>query len=217
MAKPQEIAEGLRFDAYAESYDACVDHPIRSTVRETAVSIARSKEPSFVVDIGCGTGTALIDLSPILQYGKGFDVSRKMIAAAREKADSRNCNNLEFEFGSFHDFEENQLLQKETGAPDLILATYSLHHLTSDDKKRVFKALTCHLSTNGTIIIGDLMFFEDPTEYKADYAKVGYNPVNDRPETVDALSQMLEDLSFEVEAVPVHPIAGVIVAERKRD
>ena len=41
---------------------------------------------------------------------------------------------------------------------DYIVATYSLHHLTDDQKKCLFLELHNHLKENGKIIIGDVAF-----------------------------------------------------------
>ena len=41
---------------------------------------------------------------------------------------------------------------------DYIVATYSLHHLTDDQKKDFFLELRNHLKKNGKIIIGDVAF-----------------------------------------------------------
>jgi hypothetical protein len=66
----------------------------------------------------------------------------------------------------------------------------------------------------GGIVIGDLMFFEDPSAWKDDFERVGYDPETDQPETFETLVQMADELRFAVRTFAVHPLAGVILAER---
>lgn len=213
MPLQHELEEGRRFDLFADNYDADGQYPVRTIVRNDTVLAVRQREPSVVFDVGCGTGQALIELSPSIRLGFGIDVSHRMIDVARKKVAETGARNLEFRFGSFLDFENGKVYD-DAGKPDVVMATYALHHLSQDEKRRVLAAVSSVLNENGAIVLGDLMFFEDPDGYESDYARVGYDPRTDRPETADMLALMLEQLGFAVSATPVHPLAGIIIAER---
>jgi SAM-dependent methyltransferase len=213
MPAQHEIAEGLRFDSFAPGYDEKRgQHPFRTKVREEAVALIRGLKPRNVVDMGCGTGKALVALSETITTGTGLDVSPKMLDVARRNAANAGCGNLQFHFGSFLDLEARTFWPTDR-APDVMMQTYALHHLPLEEKRR---SLACMASAvraaQGNIVLGDLMFFEPPVGLEGEFSLVGYDPTTDQPETADTLVQMLEDLGFSVQRFPVHPLAGVIVA-----
>ena len=53
--------------------------------------------------------------------------------------------------------------------------------------------------------------------FEEEFAAVGYNPAQDRPETAGTLALMLVGLGLTVKSYPVHPLAGVIVAHLHAD
>jgi SAM-dependent methyltransferase len=212
MPAPHEVEQGIRFDSLAPNHDDRGQYPIRTRVRELQVALIKGLKPRHAVDVGCGTGAALIALADTIASGVGLDVSRKMLDIACHNAASAGCRNLEFLFGSFLDLE-SRTFWPEDRAPDVIMQTYALHHLAQEEKRR---ALACMANAvrpaRGSIVLGDLMFFREPAAFEAEFSLVGFNPANDRPETADTLAQMLEELGFRVQASPVHPLCGVIVA-----
>src|SRR6056297_1522851 len=50
----------------------------------------------IVLDYGCGTGTASCELADQVKEIHAIDISSKMIAAAKEKADASNVENVSF-------------------------------------------------------------------------------------------------------------------------
>jgi SAM-dependent methyltransferase len=54
-----------------------------------------------VLDLGCGTGSLLIELSASIDSGLGIDIAPAMIAIAREKARVAAAANLTFDVGDF--------------------------------------------------------------------------------------------------------------------
>ena len=212
-----EIKEGIRFDLFADAYDVNRgQYPIRTIVRARVIEVVRKHAPRVVVDVGCGTGTALIELSDHITTGIGLDVSRRMVAVAAWKARLHRCENLQFQFGSFHDLNGDHDFWASECAPDLFMQNYAMHHLTQAEKREVLASMACALDStrDGMIVLGDLMFFEDPRGLESEHGIVGYDPSTDRPESVDTLTQILKDLGFRVETCPIHPLAGIIVARR---
>lgn len=215
MPLEHELAEGLRFDSFAGDYDSQISAcPVRTTVRNRVVEIVRSLRPRVVVDVGCGTGAALIALAPSIEFGFGLDVSREMLKAAERNAAEAAANNLKFVFGSFHDLASDHQFWPTGTRPDVIMQNYALHHLARDEKRFAIDSMVKAVSpSTGVVVLGDLMFFDDPAGLEAEYAAAGYDPQNDHPETATVMTKMLEDLGCAVQTFPVHPLAGIIVGQ----
>jgi 2-polyprenyl-3-methyl-5-hydroxy-6-metoxy-1,4-benzoquinol methylase len=78
-----------------------------------------------VLDYGCATGSIAIEIADIVKEAHGIDISTKMIAIARRKADERKIENIDFTHATIFD----ERLKKESF--DLILAL-SISHLVED-------------------------------------------------------------------------------------
>ncbi len=217
MPLDHEVAEGLRFDQFADDYDASAQvHPVRTAVRRRVVERVRQLGGRIVLDVGCGTGQALIELSPDIELGIGVDVSRRMLSRAEQNARQAGCKNLRFRFGSFHDLRDAASLCGEALVPDAIIQNYALHHLSREEKQFVLAAMAnvVNREQRGLIVLGDLMFFETPQGLEAEFAAAGYDPANDHPEPAADLAAMLEQLGFTTTLDRLHPLAGVITATR---
>jgi len=77
------------------------------------------------LDFGCGTGALSYRLAPHVKALHGVDVSRRMIDAAKERADRYHVEGLHFSEGSIFD----DGLQPESF--DVILASQVLHVLSN--------------------------------------------------------------------------------------
>jgi 2-polyprenyl-3-methyl-5-hydroxy-6-metoxy-1,4-benzoquinol methylase len=155
----------------------------------------------------------LITLVDQVDRGIGMDVSRRMLEVAVQNARSAGCRNLEFRYGSFLDLQTEHWPEQDR--PDVVMTTYALHHLPRDEKKQAMAAMAGVLRPGpGAIVIGDLMFFADSSAWKDDFERVGYDPETDQPETAETLVQMAKELGFAVRTCAVHPLAGVVLAER---
>jgi len=109
------------------------------------------KKPSAkVLDIGFGTGTLTTKL-----YEKGCticgqDFSARMIELAKEKMPDASLYQGDFSQG----LVENLRNQKY----DFIIGTYSIHHLTDEQKVFFINELKNVLNENGKILFGDVAF-----------------------------------------------------------
>lgn len=56
-----------------------------------------------VLEVGCGTGTTALRLSPFAHYILATDVSREMIRIARQKAEAQKVTHIEFREGTLDD------------------------------------------------------------------------------------------------------------------
>lgn len=147
------------FDLWADGYDKAVglseeeqSYPFAG-YREVLGRIYRrvtAKERARILDIGFGTGTLTAKL-----YEQGFEVwgqdfSERMIELAGAKMPGARLYQGDFSKGLVGPLTENTY--------DFIIATYSLHHLTDDDKVSFIKSLIGLLNDGGAVLIGDVAF-----------------------------------------------------------
>jgi 2-polyprenyl-3-methyl-5-hydroxy-6-metoxy-1,4-benzoquinol methylase len=97
-----------------------------------------------VLDYGCGTGTAAIEIASCVKKVTGIDISSKMIEAAKGKTVERKVKNIDFEQTTI--FDEN--LKK--GSFDVILCFYLLHLV--EDTPKVMHRINELLKPGGLII-----------------------------------------------------------------
>lgn len=65
-----------------------------------------------------------------------------------------------------------------------------------------------------SIVIGDLMFFENTDDYRNEFSEVGYGPEVDFPLRVEELVKCFSIFGFTVEVHKLHPLLGVSVANK---
>ena len=144
------------FDLWADGYDKIVGvsdeentYPFAGykDVLGTIYKIIMEKPDAVVLDIGFGTGTLTTKLyengCPI--YGQDF--SERMIELASPKMPNAHLYQGDFT----HGLVEQLLAQRY----DFIVATYSLHHLTDEQKVSFLQVLRDRLNPGGQILIGD--------------------------------------------------------------
>lgn len=68
-----------------------------------------------------------------------------------------------------------------------------------------------------SIVIGDLMVFENPEDYRREFSVVGYGPEVDFPSSVEELVNCFSNFGFTIEVHKLHPLVGVIIANRNRN
>lgn len=146
-------------------------------------------DSNTVLDIGFGTGTLTTAL-----YEKGLtvfgqDFSEEMIKIAKEKMPKAKLFAGDFTKGLVESLMENKY--------DVIIATYSLHHLTDDEKIHFIKSLINLLNPGGKILIGDVAF-ENREALEA--CKESYKDYWDDEEfyfVYDEIKEYFSGLSFE--------------------
>lgn len=103
-----------------------------------------------VLDIGFGTGTLTARLYDQGCRIFGQDFSHRMIALAQEKMPDARLYAGDFSHGLASPLTEQTY--------DAIVATYSLHHLTDEQKIPFLRSLLPLLKEGGCIYIGDVAF-----------------------------------------------------------
>ena len=147
------------FDLWADGYDLAVGlsdeentYPFAG-YKEILGSIFQTimeKPGAVVLDVGFGTGTLTTKLfeNGCTVYGQDF--SKRMIELAAEKMPDAHLYQ--------GDFTQGLVEALQSRSYDFIVATYSLHHLTDEQKVRFLHRLLERLNENGKILIGDVAF-----------------------------------------------------------
>ena len=147
------------FDLWANGYDESVSvsdedntYPFAGYKRILGriYKLIMQKPNASVLDLGFGTATLTTKLyeNGCVIYGQDF--SSRMIELAYEKMPDARLYQGDFAQGLADPLNKRSY--------DFIVATYSMHHLTDDQKIRFLKELLGHLNSDGRILIGDVAF-----------------------------------------------------------
>ncbi len=147
------------FDLWADGYDRSVGisdevgtYPFAAyrQIMNEIYNRVLARCGKAVLDIGFGTGTLTAKL---YEQGCGIwgqDFSRRMMELAREKMPGAKLYQGDFSRGLVEELRQNKY--------DAIIATYSLHHLTDEQKISLLENLLPLLNDGGTVYFGDVMF-----------------------------------------------------------
>ena len=147
------------FDLWADGYDRDVglsddedSYPFAG-YRDVLGGIFRiimQKKNAVVLDLGFGTGTLTAKLYEHGCFVYGQDFSGRMVELASEKMPAAQLFQGDFSHGLAEPLRDRSY--------DFIVATYSLHHLTDEQKVVLLRSLRDHLNEDGRILIGDVAF-----------------------------------------------------------
>ena len=147
------------FDLWADGYDETVglsdeenSYPFAGykDVLGGIFRIIMKKKNAAVLDLGFGTGTLTAKL---YEHGctiYGQDFSTRMVELASKKMPAAQLCQGDFSKGLAEPLRNRRY--------DFIVATYSLHHLTDEQKTVFLRKLLYHLNEDGQILIGDVAF-----------------------------------------------------------
>ncbi|MEK5037596.1 class I SAM-dependent methyltransferase [Sporosarcina sp. FSL K6-3457] len=147
------------FDLWANDYDQTVQvsenndlYPFAGykKIINTIFNEVMQQKQSKVLDIGFGTAVLASKLYDHGHELDGLDFSAKMIAIAQAKMPMANLLEWDISNGLPENIVVNQY--------DAIISTYTLHHLTDEDKLTFITNLLPLLSEGGKIFIGDIAF-----------------------------------------------------------
>jgi len=174
-------ADYFNHDEDAEIYDDDVLNeadPIRTgydAVLDWVSLAATINEHSRVLELGSGTGNLTCRI-PFCRELVCVDVSNKMETLAQEKLAALT-------YRSFIEDDVLAVFDQKIGPFDVILSTYTIHHLTEAEKAILFKHIWTHLNDNGIAVFGDLMV-KDSADLKE---KIDRYTSADRTDVVEAL------------------------------
>lgn len=199
------------FDLWAEGYDKTVgvsdeenSYPFAG-YKEILGRIFQTimvKPDAVVLDIGFGTGTLTTKLyeNGCTVYGQDF--SARMIELASEKMPEAHLYQADFSKGLAEPLQHQSY--------DFIVATYSLHHLTNDQKVEFLQSLRSYLNSDGKILIGDVAF-ETRVQLEECQQEVGDGWDDEEIYfVVDELRNAFLELSFS----PVSYCAGILTISK---
>ena len=132
----------------------------------------------------------------------GQDFSARMIELASVKMPDAHLYQADFSEGLAEPLQQQNY--------DFIVATYSLHHLTDDQKVEFLQSLRSHLNSNGKILIGDVAF---ETRVQLEECRQDVGDGWDEEEiyfVVDELRNAFPELSFS----PVSYCAGILTISK---
>jgi putative AdoMet-dependent methyltransferase len=148
-------ADIFNHDPDAGNYDKDVRNeadPIRTGYRDVlswVVQQAQITSSSRVLELGSGTGN-LSELIASCGELVSVDVSENMEAIATRKV--RHLANRRFIKADIL-----EAFSQELGKFDAVISTYAVHHLTDQEKRRLFALVFDHLLPGGAAVFGDLM------------------------------------------------------------
>jgi len=102
------------------------------------------KASDVLLDFGCGTGLISNEIADHVKVIRAIDISSKMIEIAKQKADGRNIENIDYAQATI--FDERYL----SGSFDVILAFYILHLV--EDTHQVIQRIHELLKPGGLMI-----------------------------------------------------------------
>ena len=195
------------FDLWAGGYDKAVGlsdeentYPFAG-YKEVLGHIFRTvmqKENAAVLDLGFGTGTLAAKLHEHGCPVYGQDFSTEMIRLASRKMPGAHLFQGDFSQGLADPLRNRKY--------DFITATYSLHHLTDEQKTALIRTLLDRLNEGGRILIGDVAF---ENREKMNQCRLEAGDEWDDEEiyfVIDELKESFPELSF----TQVSHCAGII-------
>ncbi len=202
------------FDLWADGYDAAVglsdeenSYPFAG-YKDVLGMIFRevmAKKNAKVLDIGFGTGTLTTKLYENECDVYGQDFSQRMIELAQQKMEKAHLYQGDFYKGLVKELVDLKY--------DYIIGTYSLHHLTDEQKISFFKSLTDRLNEGGKLLIGDVAF-----ETRAELEKCREEAADDWDE--DEIYFVLDELREAFPGAEFYPksyCSGVIEIKKVND
>lgn len=153
------MLDHVGFDLWADDYDKAVglceerhEYPFAGykSVLNSIYRSAMQRVRPTILDIGFGTGTLTTKLyaqgCPIF----GQDFSETMLRIAAEKMPGACLYAGDFSKGLCEPLRHRQY--------DLVIATYSLHHLHEAKKRALIASVLPLLHAGGRVLIGDIAF-----------------------------------------------------------
>lgn len=108
------------------------------------LKIFKNSKEKLLLDVGCGTGTQSLRLSPYFKKVVGIDPSKKSIAIAQNTAAKFGISNFQGLVGDFND-------RPQAKSFDYILMTNVIHHV--DDADRLLQNCRESLKPGGSLVI----------------------------------------------------------------
>ena len=186
------------FDLWADGYDKSVGmsdedgtYPFAGykQILNAIYNRVLTSRSTTVLDIGFGTAALTAKLYERGCHIWGQDFSGKMIELAKKKMPKAELFQGDFSKGLVDELIHNKY--------DAVIATYSLHHLSDEQKIHLIKKILPLLRNEGCLYIGDVMF-ETRTELKRQKTLIGEEWDDDESYfVVDELMKFIPQVKYE--------------------
>jgi arsenite methyltransferase len=213
--KQHDESVAREFDRAANAYDE--SRIVKSYQRRAQLLVVnglRIERGMVILDLGCGTGKASLDIASMLEgTGRvvGLDLSEKMIEQARGHLARTNYQNVEFQVGSASSLSYDDHF-------NLVLSTNAFHHF--EQKGDIFNRVWKSLRSDGVFMIQDicddylLMRIVDLAGKIGEKAHVG----STRSEELKSLFLSSDFVDVEVEKRKLNWFWGIMIGKGvKRD
>jgi ubiquinone/menaquinone biosynthesis C-methylase UbiE len=210
----QDEYVAAEFDRQARRYDDSLTvRSFQSRTQSLVLEKMRIEKGMHVLDLGCGTGTATLEIASRLEgTGRvvGLDLSEKMLGQAGRKLAELGYANVEFVLGSASDLSYESCF-------DYVISTNVFHHF--GDKAGVFSRVWWSLKPGGCFLVQDIC--DDFVLMKAvDFAgKIGER-AHVGSTTALGLRELFARAGFvdvEVQAQKLNWFWGIMVGKGSRD
>lgn len=149
------------FEDLSKRYDRVIlkNIPLYDEFLDTMVDLISFEKDSVlnIMDLGCGTGNLTKRIKKDYPNARIFciDISPKMLEVAKLKL--KDCRDIKYSVKDFYDIKfENKY--------DVVLSSFSLHHLiTDDDKKSFYQKIYNSLNKNGIFFNLDVILGSNDT------------------------------------------------------
>jgi ubiquinone/menaquinone biosynthesis C-methylase UbiE len=129
------------------------------TIRDRLLAIADPGSADACVDLGAGTGFVALALAPLVESVLAVDISPVMVESLAERAAQAGMGNVRTEVRDLRSF------RLPDASVDLIVSSYTLHHLRDKDKRALVAEAARWLRPGGRIVVADMMFGRGTTRH----------------------------------------------------
>lgn len=197
------------FNLWANEYDQTVQvseennlYPFAGykEILNTIFNEVMQKEKSNVLDIGFGTAVLTSKLYAAGHQIDGIDFSSEMISIAQNTMPNANLIEWDISGGL-----PSEILEKKY---DSIISTYTLHHLTDEEKVSFITILMSLLKKDGKLFIGDISF---ESREKLDQCRSESRAYWDDDEFYFVSNEIQSSLPYTCEFYPISHCGGVFI------
>lgn len=204
---------GWRYDLHEWLTDIFLFRGKVRELRRKTVALARIQPGETVLDVGCGTGTLVMEVARrVGRAGRvaGIDPGHQQIVRARAKAARRNVP-IEFQIGVI----EQLTFPDQTF--DVVFSTLMMHHLPAPLKRQGLAEIARVLKPGGRLVIADFTHRSDRQGQAARF-HAGGNRTHDLTVLVSETSfSQVETEEMRPARFSAFPGAGFVLAHKSSD